>query len=153
MGEGRTIKAWFFGSCIPNPPAFYLLFRPWITTFLSSFRANSLVPVDTLLTFNYLPISLLRHLGTQSQRKRGNDRSDFFRPYRGIMGLWVPFAGSLSGCIYRGRWESMEWEGDLFQHHLGVCQRIFLLYCHLEICCNLEETNLTRKLKVLWPKD
>ena len=48
-----------------------------------------MAPVDTLLMSNYLPLSLLRHLGTQCQGKGGNDRSDFFRLYRGVVGLWV----------------------------------------------------------------
>ena len=47
----------------------------------------------------YLPISLLRHFGPQLQGKRGNDCSGFFRLYRGVIGLWVPFA-----CrVYLGR--------------------------------------------------
>ena len=46
----------------------------------------------------------------------------------------------------------MERQGDLFQHCLGVGQGIFLSSYHLEICCILEETNLTRKLKVCGPK-
>ena len=77
-----------------DPPWFYLLFSPWVTTFLPSFifRANSLVPVDSLFMSNYLPISLLRHLGTESQEKRNDGHSGFFRLYRGVMGLWVPFA-------------------------------------------------------------
>ena len=105
----------FSVSASQDPPWFNLLFCPWVTTFLSLslslfiFRPNSLAPFDTLLISNYLLISLLRHLGTQSQRKRGDDHSGFFRLYWGIVGLWVPFACSLSGCIYRGRWESMEW--------------------------------------------
>ena len=32
MGEGRMIRIWFFHSCIPRPPWFYLLFHPWVTT-------------------------------------------------------------------------------------------------------------------------
>ena len=60
---------------------FSLLFRPWVSTFLPVFifRANSLAPFDTMLTSNHLPISLLRHLGTWSQGKRGDGRSGFFR--------------------------------------------------------------------------
>ena len=105
LGEGRTIRVWVFHSCIPRPSWFYLLFPPWVTTFLPLliFRANFLAPFDTLLMSNNLPISLLRHLGTQSQGKRGSDHSGFFRLYRGFMGLWVSFACSLSGCINRGR--------------------------------------------------
>ena len=111
IGEGKTRRSVFSVPAFQDPPWFHLLFHPGITTFLPlvNFRANSLAPFDTLLMSNYLPISLFRRLGTQSQRKRGDDHSDFFRLYRGIVGLWVPFACSLSGCIYRGRWESMEW--------------------------------------------
>ena len=95
---------------IPRPSWFYLFFPPWVTSFLPLFifRANSLAPFDTLLMSNNLPVSLLRLFGTQSQRKRGDDCSDFFRLDRGILGLWVPLACSLSGCIYGGREESME---------------------------------------------
>ena len=77
-----------------DPPWFYQLFSPWVTTFLPSFifRANSLAPVDTLFMSNYLPISLLRHLGTESQEKRNDDHSGFFRLYRGVVGLWVPLS-------------------------------------------------------------
>ena len=104
MREGRMIRVWFFCSCIPRPSL--------VLSALSSlghhsppsvFRANSLASFDTLLMSNYLPISLLRHLGTQSQRKMGNDHSGFFSLYRGVVGLWVPSACSLSGCIYGGR--------------------------------------------------
>ena len=104
MGEGgRSGSGSLFLYSVP--PWFPLHFRLWVSTFLPLFifRANSLAPFDMLLTSNDLPISLLRHLGTQSQRKRGNDCSGFFRLYRGVMGLWVPFACSLSGCIYSRR--------------------------------------------------
>ena len=103
MGEGRTIRVWFFCSAFQDPPGFYLLFRPWVTTFLPLFLGPILWTLDTQFISTYLPISLLRHLGTQSQRKRGHDRSGFFRLYRGVVELWVPFACSLSGCIYRER--------------------------------------------------
>ena len=86
------IRVWFFHFCILRPSL--------VLSALSSlghhvplyiFRANSLAPFDTLLMSNYLPLSLLRHLGTQCQGKGGNDRSDFFRLYRVVMGLSVPF--------------------------------------------------------------
>ena len=98
-GSGFSIPAF------QDPPWFYLLIHPWVTTFLSLFifKAISLAPFDTLLMSNYLPISLPRHLGTQCQGKRDDGHSGFFRLYRGIVGLWVPFACSLSGCIYGGR--------------------------------------------------
>ena len=96
------IKVWFFCSCIPRP-SLILSALSSLGPQSSIFRADSLASFDTLLMSTYLPISLLRHLGTQSQRKKGNDRSGFFRLYRGVVGLWVPFACSLSGCIYGGR--------------------------------------------------
>ena len=46
----------------------------------------------------------------------------------------------------------MERYGNLFQRCLGVGQGIFLSNYHLEVCCILEETNLTRKLKINGPK-
>ena len=46
----------------------------------------------------------------------------------------------------------MERYGNLFQRCLGVGQGIFLSNYHLEVCCILEETNLTRKLKIPVPK-
>ena len=30
--EGRTIRAWFFLPAFQDPPSFYLLFHPWVTT-------------------------------------------------------------------------------------------------------------------------
>ena len=74
------LRVWFFRFCIPRPSL--------VLSALSSlghhvplyiFRANSLAPFDMLLTSNDLPISLLRHLGTRSQGKRGDDHSGFFR--------------------------------------------------------------------------
>ena len=67
------------------------------------------------------------------------------------MGLWLPLAYSLRVHLQR-EMRVHEIKGDLFQHRLGVGHRIFFLYYHLEICCILEETNLTRKLKVHGPK-
>ena len=32
MGEWGTIRVWFFCFCILDPPWFYLLFHPWVTT-------------------------------------------------------------------------------------------------------------------------
>ena len=32
MGEGRMIRVWFFIPAFQDPPWFYLLFRPWVTT-------------------------------------------------------------------------------------------------------------------------
>ena len=103
MGEERTIRVWFFCSCIPRPSLVLSALSSLGHHIPPIFRASSLASFDTLLMSNYLPISLLRYLGTQSQRKRGHDRSGFFRLYRGIVELWVPFACPLSGCIYKGR--------------------------------------------------
>ena len=32
MGEGRTIRVWVFCSAFQDPPWFYMLFHPWVTT-------------------------------------------------------------------------------------------------------------------------
>ena len=112
MGEGRTTRVWFsFLHFVP--PWFSLLFRPWVSTFLPLFifRANSLAPFDTLLTSNHLPISLLRHLGTRSQGKRGGDHSGFFR-LQGRRGA----LGSL--CLLSARmhlWKEMRVHGTIRQ--------------------------------------
>ena len=37
IGEGRMKRVWFFRSCIPKPFWFYLLFHPWVTTFVPLF--------------------------------------------------------------------------------------------------------------------
>ena len=73
MGERRMMRVCFSYSCIPRPSLLYLFFSPWITTFLPLFifRDSCLAPFVTLCMSNYLPISLLRPLGTQSQRKNG----------------------------------------------------------------------------------
>ena len=81
----------------------FIVFCPWVTAYLPLFifTANSLALVDTLLMSNYLPISLLTHLGIQFQGKCSNDRSGFFRLSRGAMGLWVPFAYSVRVHLWR----------------------------------------------------
>ena len=153
MGEGRTTRVWFsFLHFVP--PWFSLLFRPWVSTFLPLFifRANSLAPFDTLLMSNYLPISLLRHLGTRSQGKRGGDHSGLFRLQgrHGALGSlcllsvrvhlqremrvhgmirWL--VSALSGC----------WPGNiLVKLSLGD-----LLYSR--------RNKLNKKVKDTWPKD
>ena len=114
-----------------------------------------MAPFDTLLTSNYLPISLLRHSGTPSQRKRGADHSGVFRLYRGVVRLRVPFACSLSGCIYNLQREmgihgmirqlvsalSGCWPGDI----LVVLSLRDLLYSR--------RNKLNKKVKSTWPKD
>ena len=105
MGEGRMRRVWFFHSCIPKcrNKRCSSCSKNLLGLICSFILGSPHAPFDTLLISNHLLISLLRHLGTQSQRKGGDDRSDFFRLNWGTVGLWVPFACSLSGCIYRGR--------------------------------------------------
>ena len=109
-------------------------------------------PFDTLLMSNYLPISLLRHLGTQSQRKRGNDPLWLLQAVQGCHGA----LGSL--CLLSVR---MHLQREKKVHGMirwlvsslsRCCQGIFLSYYHWEICCILEQTNLTRKVEVRGPK-
>ena len=111
-----------------------------------------MAPFDTLLMSNYLPISLLRHLGTQSQGKRGDDHSGFFRLQgrRGALGSLCllsarmhlrremrvhgtirQLVSALSGC----------WPGNiLVKLSLGD-----LLYSR--------RNKLNKKVKETWPKD
>ena len=114
-------------------------------TFLSIFRASSLALVDTLLMSNYLPICFLRHLRTQSQRKRGDDRSDFFRLYRGVMELWVPFACCLSGCIQK-RAEKV----TCFSIVQVLVREILVIPGDLRYS---RRHKLNKKVKGMWPKD
>ena len=104
MGGRRTIRVCFFVPAFQDPPRFYLLFRPWVTTFLPLFifRANSLATFDTLLMSNCLPISLLRHLGTQSQGKRGNDHTGCFRLYRVSWGSGFPLSALCQDAFTEG---------------------------------------------------
>ena len=67
MGEGRTIRVWFFCSAFQDPPGFYLLFRPWVTTFLPLFLGPILWPLDTQLISTYL----FHFLGTWEPSLKG----------------------------------------------------------------------------------
>ena len=94
-GEGKGYPLQYSGlensmDCIVHGVA-----KSW--TRLSDFHF-SLAPFDTLLISDFLPISLLRYLGTQSQGKRGNDQSGFFRLYRGIVGLGETFVPLSALC-------------------------------------------------------
>ena len=114
------------------------------------FRANSLAPFDTLLMSNLFPFS-----GIWESTLRGKGAvSSLTSP--GCTGvLWAsgfPWPGLCPGAFMQRDERPWNDKGDLFQHCLDVGQGIFLLWYHLGICCILEETNLTRKLKVRGPK-
>ena len=103
-----------------------------------------MAPFDTLLMSNYLPISLLRHLRTQSQRKRGMDCSDFLS-CTGVS--WSSGSPLPDLCQSAFRKEMKKW----LVSALSRCwSGKFLSY--LATFCILEETSLTRKLKVCGPK-
>ena len=103
-GKGRMIRVCFFHSCIPSTPWFYLLFCAWVTTFfpLFIFRANSLAPFDTLLMSNCLPISLLRHLGTQSQGKGAMTTLDSSGCTETLWGPGFPLPAVCQGAFMEG---------------------------------------------------
>jgi len=152
MGEGRMVRVWFFHSCIPRPSL--------VSSGLSSlghlipssiFRGNSLAPFDTLLMSNYLPISLLRPLGTQSQRKRGNNHSHFFRLYRGVVGLWVLFACSLSGDLWRET--RVHRRISQLVSALSGCWLGTILVLPLGNLLYSRRNRLNKKVKDTWPKD
>ena len=133
----------------------YLLFCLWVTTFvpLSMFRANSLAPFSTLLMSNCLPISLLKHLGTQSQGKMGHDHSVFFRLYRGVMGLWAPFA-----CFFVrvNLWREMRVHGMIrwFVSALSLgWSEDSLVVLPLGDLLYSRRNKLNKKVKGTWAKD
>ena len=113
-----------------------------------------MAPLDTLFMSNYLLISLLRHLGTQSQGKRSDDHSGFFRLYRGLVGLWV---GSL--CLLSVRVN--------LQREMGVHGMIRWLVSALSGCwpgnfpvvlplgdlLYSRRNKLNKKVKGRWAKD
>ena len=33
MGEGKPVRVWLFSPALQDPPWFYLLFHPWVTTY------------------------------------------------------------------------------------------------------------------------
>ena len=104
---------------------------------------------------SYLPISLLRHLETQSQRKRGNDHSGFFRLYRGIVRLWVPFACSLPGCVYDLQRE-MGIHGmirRLVSALSGCWPENILVILSLRDLLYSKRNKLNKKVKSTWPRD
>ena len=118
---------------------------------LSIFRANSLAPFDMLLMSNDLPISLLRHLGTRSQGKRGYDHSGFFR-LQGRRGA----LGSL--CLLSAR---MHLQKEMRAH--GMIRRLVsalsgcwpgnsLVKLSLGDLLYSRRSQLNKKVKDTWPK-
>ena len=104
MGEGKMLMGLVFPFLHSKTLLGFIVFCPWVTAYLPLFifTANSLALVDTLLMSNYLPISLLTHLGIQCQGKRGDDRSGFFRLSRSTWGSGF-LLPTLLGSIYGGR--------------------------------------------------
>ena len=151
------IRVWFFHACIPWPSLVLSALCPWVTTFLLLFifRANSLAPFDVHVLFmsNCLPISLLKHLGTQSQGKMGHDHSVFFRLYRGVMGLWAPFA-----CFFVrvNLWREMRVHGMIrwFVSALSLgWSEDSLVVLPLGDLLYSRRNKLNKKVKDTWPKD
>ena len=143
--EGRTVRVCFSVPALQDPPWFSLLFRPCVTTF------RFLGPLDALLMSCYLHTSLLRHWGTQSQRKRAKTTlaSSGCTGCRGALGSLCLFSARM--CLRR-EMRAHGMTGWLVSASSGCWPEIFLSNYHLEICCILEETNLTRKLKTYGPK-
>ena len=144
------IRVWFFCSCIPRCSLVLSALSP-----LGHHILPSLCPLDTLLVSNYLPISLLRHLETQSQRKRGDDHSGFFRLYRVIVRLWVPFVCSLPGCIYDLQRE-MGIHGmirQLVSAMSGCWPGNILVILSLRDLLYSRRNKPNKKVKSTWPKD
>ena len=53
MEEGRMIRVWFFVPAFQDPPWFYLLFRPWVTT-LSKMTYWMVIKNKGFILFTYL---------------------------------------------------------------------------------------------------
>ena len=112
MGEGRMIRVWFLHSCIPRPS---LVICSFILGLPHSSLSLLLGPIlwPLLIPCSCLTVYLFPFSGIWEPSLRGKrmerplpewkDHSGFFRLYKGIVGLWVPFACSLSGYIYGGR--------------------------------------------------
>ena len=134
LGQFQRFFSCDLGIGLHIPPSFYL----WAT----------LWPVNTLLTTTCLPtLSLSQTAGTQVTGEWGNDHSGFFKPSRDIVGSWVPVPTFCQGAFTEG--------GESPQNDKAACSSIVWMLgggsssitiwrC---ICCILEETNLTRKLK------
>ena len=63
-----------------------------------------LISFDTLFMSNYLPFFFFffRHLGTQSQGKRSDDHSSFFRLYGALWGLGFSLFLLCQGALIEG---------------------------------------------------
>ena len=102
---------------------------------------------------NYLLISLLRHLGTQSQKKRSDVHSGFFRLYRGVMGLWVPFAYFF---VRVHLWREMRVHGMIRRFILALSlgwSEGILVVLPLGDLLYSRRNKLNKKVKGTWPKD
>ena len=153
MGEGRMIRVWFFW--FQDPPWFYLLFCPWVTTFLPLFifRANSLAPFDTLLVSNYLPICLLRHLGTQFQGEKGRWPLWLLQAVQGHHGA-LGFLCLLSVRVHLRRERRVHgmirW---LVSASSGCWPGNILVKLSLGDLLYSRRNKLNKKFKDTWPKD
>ena len=111
-----------------------------------------MAPFDMLLPSNDLPISLLRHLETRSQGKRGDDRFGFFRlqGHRGALGSLC-----LLSARMHLRWE-MRVHGTIRQlgSALSGCwPGNILVELSLGDLLFSRRNKLNKKVKDTWPKD
>ena len=101
----------------------------------------------------YLPISLLKHLGTKPQEKRSDDQSGLFSLYRGVMGPWVPFA-----CFFVRvhLWREMRVHGMIRRFILALSlgwSEGILVVLPLGDLLYSRRNKLNKKVKGTWPKD
>ena len=58
MGEGRMIRVWFSVPAFQDPPWFYLLFCPWVTTVFTNIYGKDTSHIHLSLTSSKLVSSL-----------------------------------------------------------------------------------------------
>ena len=140
LGQFQRFLSCDRGIGLHIPPSFYLWAKLW--------------PLNTLLMTTCLPtLSLSWAMGTQVTGEWGSDRSGFSKLGRDIVGSWVPMPTFCQGAFTEGDESS--------QNDKAACSSIVWVLAGgyssritiwRFICCILEETNLTRKLKKHGPK-
>ena len=137
--EGRTVRVCFSVPALQDPPWFSLLFRPCVTTF------RFLGPLDALLMSRYLHTSLLRHWGTQSQRKRA-------KTTLASWGSGLPLPVLCQDAFMEG--DESPWNDTVACFSIvWVLARNILVKLSLGDLLYSRRNKLNKKVKDIWPKD
>ena len=140
------IRIWKFLSW---PEVLSVIFLKGTWSQHSSFfllSTKSLAPLNTLLISNYC--FHLWHLGTQIIREKWRQWLWLLPAEHGCFRALDSFC-LLSGPSSRGRCGPMECSVGLFQHgQVLTCWYPHCIIIWILVCCILEETNLTSRLRV-----